>query len=474
MYSLLRDDPTTRRPDDPTTRRPVPAPRHLPAAVLLALALLAAACSPPPASAPSWGRPNILLLVLDCLRADRLDPAFEREASPRLDALAAESVRFSRAFSQANWTRPSIPSYLTGLYPTEHGLTELGQGAAAGRSEVLLSPEAVTLAERLSAAGYATAMIGEQHQLSPRFNVGQGFEHYNHKGSRAESIHFGFLDWLDSAPRPFFAYLHYLELHWPYCPPEETRDVFTPGWEGREFCFQWRQLRDDLRTGAVVLTPEEIEVMAARYDEELLALDARIGELFDALRERGVWDDTLVVVTSDHGEEFFEHGGMGHGSTLHDELTAVPLVFKPPAAWNGPQGADVDALVELRDLAPTLLEAARLDASGVEAHSLLPFLFGREPGVRREFVTSEDTRAVAVRTADLKLIVPRDGGPRALYDLREDPGETRDVAGDRPTEVARLEGYLRRWRGSLQPLDAPEVELDDETLEGLKALGYVD
>ena len=445
---------------------------RVPSALFVALALLCVGCGTPPSEqAPGRQPPDILLLVVDCLRADRLTGSFSRPATPRLDELAKEGIRFTRAFSQTNWTRPSIPSYLTGLYPSEHGLTSLLEGQQATVTEAL-SPQAETLAETLGELGYASSMIGDQHQLAPRFGLSQGFDHYNHKGSKAESIHFGALEWLASSERPFFTYLHYLELHWPYCPPEATRGRFSAGWEGREFCFQWRKLRNDLRSGAVVLSPEETAAMSARYDEELLALDARLGELFEELRARGLWDETLVILTSDHGEEFFEHGGMGHGTSLYDELIAVPLIVKPPTSWGAATGVDIDALVELRDLAPTILDAAGAANKG-SARSLVPCFFGETPVVR-EFVTSEDTVSVAVRTRDLKLIVAREGGGVELYDLSDDPGEKTSVAAQRPNDVARLQGYLRRWRSELKPLESLSTELDAETVEGLKSLGYVE
>ena len=441
-------------------------------ALFVALALFCVGCGTPPSEqAPDRQPPDILLLVVDCLRADRLTGSFSRPATPRLDELAKEGIRFTRAFSQTNWTRPSIPSYLTGLYPSEHGLTSLLEGQQANVTEAL-SPQAETLAETLGELGYASSMIGDQHQLAPRFGLSQGFDHYNHKGSKAESIHFGALEWLASSERPFFTYLHYLELHWPYCPPEATRGRFSAGWEGREFCFQWRKLRNDLRSGAVVLSPEETAAMSARYDEELLALDARLGKLFEELRARGLWDETLVILTSDHGEEFFEHGGMGHGTSLHDELIAVPLIVKPPTSWGAAIGVDIDALVELRDLAPTILDAAGAANKG-SGRSLLPYFFGEAP-LAREFVTSEDTVSVAVRTRDLKLIAAREGGGVELYDLSDDPGEKTSVAAQRPDDVARLQGYLRQWRGELRPLESMSTELDAETVEGLKSLGYVE
>ena len=158
---------------------------------------------------------------------------------------------------------------------------------------------------------------------------------------------------------PFFAYLHYLELHWPYCAPPATRGVFTAGYQGRPLCADWRRLRDEIRSGAVTLTAEEVEAMRGAVRRGAARARRRDRRpVRSSLRERGLWDDTLIVLTADHGEEFFEHGGMAHGTTLYDELIHVPMVIKPPASWRIAPGAALDALVEHRDLLPTFLEAA--------------------------------------------------------------------------------------------------------------------
>ncbi len=426
-----------------------------------------AALAPPPPA-------NVLLLVVDCLRADRVgaEAPYPRAVAPRLEALAAAGTRFTRAFAQTSWTRPSVPTMLTGLYPSEHGLGAFLQES----DEVMggsLSPSAVTVAEALRALGYATALFAQQNQLAPRFGLDQGFDVYDHKASKAAHIHEELLGWLDGEPRrPFFAYLHSLELHWPYCAPPTTRGVFTAGYQGRPLCADWRRLREDIRSGAVTLDAEEVEAMRGQYDEELLALDGEIGLLFDRLRERGLWDDTLIVVTADHGEEFFEHGGMAHGTSLYDELLHVPLVLKPPASWSAPAGGAVSALVEHRDLLPTFIEAAGAEPAPTgDRRSLRQRILGVAEG-EREFVVAELGDTIAVRTADHKLIVER-GSQGKLFDLARDPGERHDVAAENGAPVTRLESYLRRWRAALHPIPPGAETLDDETVEGLRALGYL-
>jgi arylsulfatase A-like enzyme len=223
----------------------------------------------------------------------------------------------------------------------------------------------------------------------------------------------------------------------------------------------------------VVLDASEIEATRGFYDEELYGLDGEIGLLFERLRELGRWDDTLVVVTADHGEEFYEHGGMAHGGSLHDELIHVPLIVKPPRRWSAPAGARVDALVELRDLLPTFIEAAgaKLERT-TAARSLVPWV-RRGRGEPQAFVVSELGTTVALRTRERKLVVEAAGG-ETLYDLERDPGETRDVSAEQPDQLALLERHLRSWRAGLKRIAPGQETLDDETIEGLRGLGYLD
>jgi arylsulfatase A-like enzyme len=223
-----------------------------------------------------------------------------------------------------------------------------------------------------------------------------------------------------------------------------------------------------------VLSDDDVQAMTARYDEELVALDGQLGGFFQRLRELDLWEETLIVVTSDHGEEFYERGGVGHLSGLHDELIRVPLVAKAPASWSAPAGLSVQALVELRDLTPTFLHAAGVQVSE-DSYSLVPWIVGRPDRARsRQFIVSESSRELAVRTESLKLIAPREGGAPQLYDLAADPGETTNVASARRPDLSRLRAYLGNWLEGLQPVTPERRELSEDTVEGLRALGYLD
>lgn len=443
--------------------------------LVVALSLLVG-CRPQPVVPDT--RPNLLLLVIDCLRADHLSSSgYPRPTTPTLDRLAAEGTSFTRAYSQASWTRPSLPTILSGLYPSEHGLLSF-EGETGDIAGAAVAPAVELVSETVAARGWATALVGEQFQLAPRFGLDQGFDLYRHKTSGAVNIHRHFLGWLgeQSDPaRPWFAYLHYLEIHWPYCPPKETRGTFDPGRSQIDFCHEWRQLRDDIHSGRRVLSADDVETMRARYDEELLGLDRRIAELLAELEARGELDETLIVVTADHGEEFMERGGIGHGQSLHEELTAVPLVVRPPRSWQAPTARRVDHVVELRTVAPTFAHAAGRPPGASGPPSLLPWVLGHRDGPIQPFALAESVEDIALRTDQWTLLARKDGSAASLHSRLEDPDERIDVASSHRRELAELRALAAGWREALEPITnaGAATALDAETEQGLRALGYL-
>jgi len=431
-----------------------------------------AACGPRRPTAPR----GVLVLLVDCLRFDHvgLDGA-ELPLTPAIDTIGPESLVFKDAYVQASWTRPSVPSILTGLYPSEHGLGDFVMTGehVEGRA---LSAKVTTLAEGMKAAGYRTALIGYQAQLSPKFGLNQGFDFYNNNTMGAPRIDKRFLEWVDAEPgKPFFAYLHYLDLHWPYCPPSETYGKFGPTEGVINICDNWRKLRNDIHSGAVTFSDADKRALAARYAEEVLALDAQIGHLFDELRRRGLWDDTLVVLTADHGEELMERGGIEHGHTMHEELLHVPYVWKLPASFGHRRGRSYGGLLETRSLLPTLFElVGQPRPAEVTAPSLLPWIWGPVPTTPpAEFVASEANGMLSIRTDRWHYIFTPATKKLELYDLQSDPHELRDVSGSQPEALDQMQSLMRRWRSGLHPVGADAMTLDKETEEGLRALGYL-
>ncbi len=440
------------------------------------LALLCLGGCAAPASSKIGPPKGILVLLVDCLRADHLAAGGSTlGATPNLDRLASQAVVFDRASAVASWTRPSVPSIWTGLYPSEHGLTDLIEGGKGVRGGVL-SEDAVTVAEAMQAAGYRTAMIGNQFQLSPRFGMAQGFDLYQNNVKSAHGMRENLVGWLDEAPeKPFFAYLHYLEIHWPYWQKASTRgrygsDAITSHLDGN-----LDELRAGVDSGAIVLDDADRKEIAARYAEALAALDGEIGLLLADLEKRGLLDETLVVVLADHGEELGERGGIEHGHTLKEELLHVPYIWRLPASWRGPGLRHERAMVETRTLAPTLMSLVGQPVPpAVSAPSLLPWLVGRPPAeAPYRILAAESNGMFSIRNERYKLLAQPAKKSFELFDLEADPGERRDVAAEHPAEFEALRSAFRAWHAGLHPLAMSSTLLDSETEEGLRSLGYI-
>ncbi|MFQ5527277.1 MAG: sulfatase [Thermoanaerobaculia bacterium] len=424
--------------------------------------------------APDLPRPDFLVIVIDCLRSDHVTAnGYERPTTPSLDRIAAEGISFTRAFSQSNWTRPAMPSILTGLYPSEHGLLAFQEDEEGNVLSAVVDESVETLAGRLKAAGYATAMIGQQDQLSPHFGLDQGFDEYRFRAGWAKVLNRKFLRWLNGErSERFLALLHYFDLHWPYCPPKGVRGRYNKSLSEFDPCNDPRGLLRAIRHEGRPVTETELDALIGAYDEELWALDRRIGFLVDELVERGVWDDTFVIVTSDHGEAFLEHGRIGHQDQAWNELLHVPLIAKAPKGWPGPRGVLDDSIIETRSIAATFLEAARLESLG-RSDSFLGALTGAgyEPP---DYVVSETNFSLALQTRALKLITDRNRDSPQLFDLVADPQETVNVAAGRRRELAELRSHLAAWRESLMPATAGRSVVDERTVDELRAIGYLD
>jgi choline-sulfatase len=438
-------------------------------------ALLLAKCAAPAPSIPRLPA-GVLVLLVDCLRADHLASGGSAlGATPNLDGLASRAVVFDRASAVASWTRPSVPSLWTGLYPSEHGLTDLiekGKGVRGG----VLAEEATTISEAMQAAGYRTAMIGNQFQLSPRFGMAQGFDLYRNNVKSASGMRETLLAWLDEAPeRPFYVYLHYLDIHWPYWQRPLTRGRFGSDRIESRLDGDLDELRAGVGSGAIVLADADRREIAARYGEALAALDNEIGILLGDLEKRGRLDETLIIVTADHGEELGERGGIEHGHTLNEELLHVPFIWRLPASWHAGRMRRESALVETRALAPTLMDLVEQPIpAAVSAPSLVPWLLGKPP-TRSPFpiLAAESNGLFGIRNERFKLVAQPAKRTFELFDLVADPGEKRNVASEHPAELEELRSAFRSWRAGLEPIAAAPTELDSETIEGLRSLGYI-
>jgi choline-sulfatase len=414
---------------------------------------------------------NVVLYLVDTLRADHLGCyGYQKPVSPRIDAFAREATLFRRAVAQSPWTRPSMATILTGLLPRTHGVN-LKRHA--------LSPETVTLAEALKGKGYRTAGFVTNGNVARGFGFSQGFDTYElmpRKRSAATDVHARAATWLEEkADAPFFLYLHTVHPHAPYNPPEPFRRRFAP--QIRNEALTRMNFLRRLQEGKIPATPELRRDLLALYDAEIAANDAAFGELIDLLVEKGLWEDTMIVFLSDHGEEFLDHGGWEHGKTLHTEMLDVPLIVRIPGIGNGKV---LERQAQHADLVPTILSAVGIPVpAAVEGRSLLPWMAGASGDDTEEVAFSwldeYGLQMASATTPEWRLIEKRAPvSGRSLYDRRADPGEKRDLGSERPVRTGYLGTHLRaeelRKRGALR---AGEGEMDAELRQQLKALGYV-
>jgi arylsulfatase A-like enzyme len=455
--------------------------------VLLAVTCLGGACG---GSEAEPGPPNLLVIVADTLRADRLGSyGGPPGLTPFLDELAARGVVFANTYAPSSWTNPSVASLFTSRNPSQHRVVTY---------ESVLADAEATVAEELARAGFRSLGVAANFRLKQSFGYAQGFDSWvalmtdrpepvpiGELKVRAGRVVHEALEWLDadasaSTRAPLFLYLHFLEPHPPYLPPEPFRRRFSSAEDGALEELNDKVIRHlSLPEGA--LSEEEIRELASLYDGEVAALDAALRHLFQALEQRGFLERAIVVVTSDHGEEFGEHDGLLHGFTLYEESIRVPLLFVLPG---DPGGRVVQRNVSLLDVGPTLLELAGLTApESFEGRSLVPWLHAEVEGRGSEGVLSEliDDSPVNIRRHESALI--RDAwkvtldhrGAVEVFDLDRDPGETRSSAGEFPERTAQLRATLEEQRAELATRGNRHSlvrRLEPELLEALRALGY--
>jgi len=404
--------------------------------LLLLLGTPGTGCAPPPS------RPSIVLIFVDTLRADHLGAyGYSRPTSPSLDAVASRGVLFEQAIASAPWTLPSAMSLLTGRLPSSHRVENDGMKLPAGIP---------TLARVLKDAGYTTSAVVSHIYVSGLFGFDRGFDHFEDFGlsrdyrfeaglePRAETVTDRALEQIRASKgRPFFLLVHYFDPHWDYDPPPPFQTRFTGPYEGT-ITGSYQSFSRYVRPGAD-LAPEDRRHLVDLYDGEIAYTDSQVGRLLEGLREEGA----VVVVTSDHGEEFKEHGSLGHGRNLYDEVVKVPLIV---ADLRGKGAARrVTEQVRSIDIFPTLCEyAGAAVPPGVQGKSLAPWLSGGREASRG--AVSETIRFDAYRKSyrepGEKIIVRLEDNRREFYDLASDPGETRNLWKEREGRARILEQAL--------------------------------
>ncbi len=439
-------------------------------------------------------KPNTVLIMIDALRADRLNCyGYGPETSPHIDALAADAIRFETCISQASWTKPSTATLLTSLYPSSH--------QAIYKPDMLPDP-VVSIAEVLGEEGYFCLGFANNANVTPMFNFGQGFDQYiylrpdyfffspesgfqltgynqlrlmrerffskkksvQHYYQDAQVVNKNVISWLERLRRGrFFIFIHYMETHDPY---------FVHPYNGEGY--------------ARVSNPSPDPALAGRlsqiYDGELRYVDQAVGQLCAWLKEAGLYQETLIVLTADHGQEFYEHGGWWHGTTLYDEQIHVPLLVKLPGGEAA--GSTDRRTVRTLDITPTILNLSGIPPQATMQGRRFLGTMGEEWAGAEDVFSEEDHEGNIVhslRTATWKLMQANRNNPRglppvSLFHLAGDPGEMDNLADQRGDLVelmaARLEERMSLARGEAVPRQ--EREIDEATLERLRSLGYVE
>jgi hypothetical protein len=416
---------------------------------------------------------QVLLVSVDTLRSDASGSVFGGGLNtPNLDRLAAEAEVWTAHYAAANWTKPSHASMLTGYEPATH---------RAQLRDQAMDPAIPTLADRFRMAGFSTsALVFDCGWLSPRWGFAKGFDSYQVNRWRTGRQARAAASWvLEHRDEPFFFFLHTFEPHsdlfvLPYEAPGVNRQTIAEKFGVSGFgCRQGlcsSEFLQGLVGGEIPLEPEDVEILRDTYGAGVEYLDASLGTLFEALKRSGVWDQMLVVVTSDHGEEFFEHGSLSH-TTLYDEVVRVPLVIKWPGGDRG--GVANRTPSSAVDLAPTLLEYAGLsteDLPGIPLH--------RRGDHAPVFVGTLD-RAVVVD--GYKAIFKYSGEAARLFHLVDDAGEIVDLAASDPDRLRLLEDLVRSRKDQALALfrkigsgsEGEDVELSPGERERLEAFGYL-
>lgn len=432
-----------------------------------------------PATPPA--PPNVLLIVVDTLRVDKLGCyGSNLGATPRIDALAAEGVRFERSYSHAPWTTPAVASLLTSLYPLQH--------QAGGQLDKFtkLRDSVQTLAECLRDAGYATAAVINVDFLTRTFGMTQGFEQVSFEThlSNVEVRPAGrttdaALTWIrQPRDRPFFLMVHYFDPHLVYAPPLAYRRRFAAAEDrdNSDWVFGTREQIVALRDGEVSVDEATIRRAEKLYNGEVAYTDHEAGRLISGLDALGLGGSTIVVFTADHGEEFLDHGQFEHGHTLYDELVHVPLIIRYAGRL---KPKTVRTVVSHVDVSPTLCELVGIEPEPSFVGRSLVGLLDGDSERDREVVLEGSFWGEPLRGwihDGYKLVLDPNNGRAELYDLASDPHEQDDLREREPQRLGRMIEDFQLLEKSMAAHDvghAAEIQLTPEEAERLRSAGYL-
>jgi arylsulfatase A-like enzyme len=472
-------------------------------------------------------QPNIILLVMDSARTANMSCyGYHRTTTPKIDALAKEGTLFERAISVGSWTLPVHASLFTGLYPLNHGLTV---------SKDALPDNFPTLAHQLKVLGYQTASFSNNAYVSEVTGLTQGFEVVeelwrasNPRGTKRTKMsrlikqleHFGrptkplirllrafqvmrsamkrqrnkrdkgaqltnekIRTWLTEArdpDTPFFIFVNYMESHEPYYPPHPYNRRFMPNRFTSRRIERVGNNKEAILSGSEKRRRDDLEILAALYDGELNYLDDQIGQLVHFIESLGILNETVLVITSDHGDSLGEHNHLGHRMTLYEPLVHVPLIVRYPARFQ--PGTRVAQQVSLIDLYPTFLAVAGANLSHVPLngfHSLtMPPGSGERPFLIAENTAPKSLNGVVSRMlrAERYKYIWKSNQRHELYDLVKDPNELNNLVEVEQQVARNMHEQLAAWQRSLENhrIEPSQAEYDESVVERLRALGYVE
>lgn len=436
---------------------------------------------------------NIILISIDTLRADHLGCyGYERETSPHIDALASDGVIFLNTYASSPWTLPSHMSLLTSLHGVNHQVAHENDA---------MDPSIPTLADILRTYQYYCAALTGGGFVSAKYGFSKGFNSYSDEGGvlrqdSAEHLFHAAARWLDrEKDKGFFLFLHTFQPHSPYACPYPYKSMFL------EENDRWRHLDLMSHLGGMSgiykeMTEKERKNVIGLYDGEIRYTDEKlIGPLIAMLKDTGLYDRTMIIFTSDHGEEFFEHHGWGHGHSLYDESLKVPLIIKFPASRF--RGRRIPDIISLVDIFPTVLENSGIGFSGldIDGRSLMPLITGKEKGdrmfladVAANVLASRIPQRIAMNRGKEKLILNKNFGPEALgffvypppvlspvelYDLASDPAEQKNIAHERSSLANQIIRRIDEITKAARKKKTGKLAMDEELREQLRALGYI-
>lgn len=416
--------------------------------------------------------PNVILIIIDTLRANHLSSyGYERETTPNIDTFASESYLFKNVISASPWTTPSIGSIFTSQYPAVLGYND---------QPVVLDSKFITLAEIFKENNYITRGIIAHNYISTRFGFAQGFDFYDEENVKGHghisspSITKKAVSFLkNNKNKKFFLFLHYFDPHYDYILHENYN--YYPDYDGSLFSGE---LVTKLRENAHSFSDNDIDYIKALYDSEISFTDEHIGKLLDELKVLGLYKDALIIITSDHGEEFCERGDhwIGHTMKLYQELIHVPLMIKFPGNNNKKV---INESVELIDLMPTIIDYVGFTLS--ETYKL----DGRKINIRKpekKKIFSETKRFASLQSViwkGWKLIYDPTNKNKELYNLRKDPFELRNLVSENSKMKKKTETMLQEWNKYLElkkqllNIEGKQPKLSPKDIEILKSLGYI-